>query len=385
VAFLVERLEKCLRAWEDYWFLTSVANTALRATGKPLVCPNEKAVVNAPTFRKKLLNIQRQPIVYSDFLDPMKAHDGFLTRLPFSLGGWCQHSRRVYYLTEEIQAILNATSLKGVTWSDISFPFPVYALSLQRPVIDPEGDRFDFIMVTNYHVQDNNGRVLPGLELRFFCQQCDQYDSLTEANRQNIRNCIRNGDWEHVIKLVQRYLRKVDCIIGAHITFDDQRLEEEVMVTAERCYEGCDADIQAKMNRELAISLWDTMVRIVVGMCLYLKTLPSGSPHQSEWRPAPRSGLTDPRAISNEAQLCTVSSCYTLTRPERVALELEGTAEERKHYELSCHFRQGHWRRPPGYGHIPAAPKTVHVRPCLVRKDRLQEGELPGGAESIVS
>jgi hypothetical protein len=49
-------------------------------------------------------------------------------------------------------------------------------------------------------------------------------------------------------------------------------------------------------------------------------------------------------------------------------------------FELSCPFREGHWRRPPGKGDDPTAPRTVHVRPCIVRRDRLPKdgGLLPG-------
>lgn len=59
------------------------------------------------------------------------------------------------------------------------------------------------------------------------------------------------------------------------------------------------------------------------------------------------------------------------------------TDSQRSYHELCAHFRRGHWRRPPGQGDDPTASKTVWVRPTLVRRDRLPEGALPGGSESI--
>jgi len=208
---------------------------------------------------------------------------------------------------------------------------------------------------------------------------------MNEGNRSNIRARLQHRQYGQAEKLFWRFFRKIDVICSSHIQIWGDRFDEEVTVSAQRQYSHSSPDLQARMEEQMAIYNWDSMIRVVVGMCLYLKTLPSGSPHQSEWRPVPRSGLPDPKAISNEAQVCTVSSCYKLTTQERVMLGLEGTKQEKALYELSCHFRAGHWRRPPGMGSDPTAPKTVHVRPCIVRKDRLQEGELPGGSGAIVA
>lgn len=385
MAYLVERMEKCLRAWEDFWFLMGATNNALKALGKPVICTNEKAVVNASNFRKTLLKFKasQSQIDISDFMPP---RDGnfktvALPALALPISQWCTNSRRVYSITEELQAILDATSLDGVIWQDVSFPFASYALSLKNPVVDPEGDLFDFIIVTIYSVVEDNGSRSPRIGLFFFSRECDEYEPMTEDNRQNFRIRMRRGEWEHILKIRQSFAEKINRICCSYIKLMGTDFNEHVLSTAERVYASCEP---SRYSKDSSVNVWDSMIRIVVGMCLYLKTLPSKSPHQSEWRPVPRSGLPDPRAISNEAQICTVSSCYTLTTEERVMLGLQGTRQEKAAYELSCHFRQGHWRRAPGYGNNPDAPKTVHVRPCIVRKDRLREGELPGGSEAIM-
>lgn len=389
MAFLVERMEKCLRAWEDLWFLIEAINTALSAMGKPRLSSNEGAVVNAPKFRKRLLKNRREKINLSDFIPPrdLSFPVEFFSKIPLFISSWCQHSRRLYHITKELQAVLNATSLEGVTWQDVSFPFPAYSISLQQPVTNDEDSRlYDFVMVNALPREGDDGQLIPSVELIGLSQECERYEPMTEANRQNIRNRIKSGEWEHVVKICTHYLKNTDPK-GLNIYFWG-RPDLEVMSTAQWVLREeaivMPPTIRQASKQEAIETFWESMVRIAVGMCLYLKTLSPQSPHQSEWRPVPRSGLPDPRAISNEAQVCTVSSCYKLTTEERVVLGLEGTKQERAAYELSCHFRQGHWRRAPGYGHLPDAPKTVHVRPCIVRKDRLREGELPGGSQAII-
>lgn len=130
-------------------------------------------------------------------------------------------------------------------------------------------------------------------------------------------------------------------------------------------------------------SHFEIAARIVAGLCLYLTTLPTRTSHRSEWRPADSlAKRPDPRAITTGAEVCLVSSVYELTAQEREVIERVGP---RGYYELCCHFRRGTWRRKPGFGQDPTAPKVVHVRPTIVRKDRLPEGAVPGGSANILA
>lgn len=388
MAQIVDRLEKCLCAWEDFWFLIGVLNQILINTGRAAICPKEGAVVYWQSFRKHLLHLHstESPPDMVRFQQPTDMHNtvaSLLISLPIPLTAWCQQSRRVYRLQPEIQTLLNATSLEGVKWSDVSFPFPAFAVSLGQPIKDNSGMEIDFLLFSKIVAELPDRQPVHWIDLRGFAPSCGQYDPLTDSNRQNMRQRIKDKQWEHGERLVLRFFDRLKGVVGTYFSLNAALFDEVITNTAQRVSSIVGATSEESVH-DSTISICDSTARIVVGMCLYLQTLPLGSPHRSAWRPSVREGRPDPRAISNEAEVCTVSSCYTLTRPERVALGLEGTAEERRHYELSCHFRQGHWRRPPGYGHIPDAPKTVHVRPCLVRKDRLQAGELPGGAETVL-
>lgn len=87
--------------------------------------------------------------------------------------------------------------------------------------------------------------------------------------------------------------------------------------------------------------------------------------------------------MTNDADVCTVSSIYRLT-PEERKLIGDHAVSRRGTVELCAHFRRGHWRRPPGKGDDPTAEKTVWVRPTLVCRDRLAAGSMPGGNRTDV-
>lgn len=381
-----ERIEKCLRAWEDFWFSIEVLNTALMVQGKPLPCIHEKAVVNWPSVRRRILkhdSANRGGFDLSDF-EPPRSDEGSefrenpLAHLISPIVGWCLYSRRIYQISKDLQAVLNATSLKGINWKDVCLPFHSYAVKLEDPFVDCDGDEFDFIFVNTYEASNPKTQVF---EIYFLAKACDRYDPLDKTRKETIRKNLRDRNYQKIWSWIERFCPSLDRVVFSSISISASNFDEEVLESAKFAFEKYDPAKKGKMRNQNAVENLNAAIRIVVGMCLYLKTLPPQSPHQSDWRPAVRFGLPDPKAISNEAQICTVTSCYNLSTEEKIMLGLEGTRNQRDAYELCCHFREGHWRRPPGQGSDPSAQKTVHVRPCLVRRDRLQEGELPGGAQ----
>lgn len=391
MVYIVDRLEKVLRAWEDYWFLLNVVNKIQAQRRDKPVCPKEKAMVNYGSFRKFLLGLRKdkKEIDVNRFQEPNheSVRGQFLTSLASEMVGWCKDSRRVFHLTQELQILLDATSLDKVCWKDVRAPFSSFAVALERPIIDCEGDLFDFILVHAGLARAQNKIVHGRIWFRFFNKKCDNYTPLTQPNRQNILNRIQKGQWLHVEKLTIRFLDRIDKnIIGSHFSIAMDCGEELVTATAERVFKRANNEDRENFQGSLdgALPLWDSMIRIVIGMCLYLKTLPPKNPHVSKWKKTPRIGIPDPKAITNEAEICTVSSYYKLTTEEIEVLGLDKEEKQRAHYEVRCHFREGYWRRPPGRGHDPTAEKTVWVRPTIVRRDRLQENQLPGGTKKIM-
>lgn len=119
--------------------------------------------------------------------------------------------------------------------------------------------------------------------------------------------------------------------------------------------------------------------RLLLGTVLYLQTLPVHSPHRADWRPLARTELPNPHPITGETQLCVLSSSRTLTSEIREQLLAE-REQQITGRQIKTHFRTGYWRRRPGQGHIPDAPRIVWIHPTIVRRDRLREGEVPAGS-----
>lgn len=381
-----DRIERLLRAYEDYWYLIGVWNRVRLALGKSPACRRERAVIHYRGFRKKLLQVQsfsqldvhdfQQP---SDFLQDKPWSLPHLWTLPLMLTSWCKDSRRIYYIKPDLQALLEATSLEGVTWSDVTLPFPSFAVRFGQPIMG-EGVSYDYAIVSSFNLIDK-----PGTWMRIFYlvrSSVAGYQQLSPANRKNIEERIARKQWRHAEEVIGRFFHKVCHTLCNYFPLSQENEADLVLNSAKREYARHEPGNQDFCR--IIVPLFDQAVRVIVGMSLYLKTLPAGSPHQGQWKRTSKTAVPDPRAITNEAEVCTVSSCYQLTREERVMLGLEGSKDERMEYNLSCHFREGHWRRPPGQGQNPTAPKTVHVRPTIVRRDRLRPDELPAGTQKIM-
>ena len=126
----------------------------------------------------------------------------------------------------------------------------------------------------------------------------------------------------------------------------------------------------------------ETLFQIVFGFCLYLSSLPPQSAHRSAWQKAldKHERKANPRGIINEAEVCSVSSTIYLTTEQIELIESQETQAKR---EICPHFRRGHFRRPPGQGQNPEAPRTVAVAPTFVKRGLHEEGTLAAGAKTV--
>ena len=381
-------LELVLRAWEDFWWLVHHINRLLVATGGTALCSNRGSVLNAGRFRDCLLGIhdpERQRELY-EFIPPadMKRSLSYEGGYPLALARWSVHSRRIYKLDSDLQALLQATSLKGVLWSDVQLPFDSFAIELAQPLIDSEGNRFGFLLVSTPLPYELEEDISPKdlIDFRCFGTKGMKYAPLNTQQRERIQTSvdrqIDRGDPYGILTEYRELASKpLDRVPTSSFKLHSHP-DELVTETAERVYK----EKFPGVDRPAALATWDAMTRLVVGLALYLKTLPPGSSHVSEPTKPFRSGLPDRKVITNRWEVCNVTSVIPLTREERIFYGVEGNQEEQRQakYELSCHFREGHWRRPPGKGDDPTAPRTVHVRPCIVRRDRLpKDGGLPAG------
>ena len=400
MAGTVERLEQVLCNWEDKWFVLNTIAQIL-ANEPNLTCdrfdiPMVGPVVNFYRFRKYLREFMAAKNMkefdeerfigwrYLGLGQILKDFNYSLLTFPKAIASWTLHSRRAFHLSADLQVLLNSTILDGIYWRDVSFPFRSFAVCLEIPIVDHRGCKFDCVLVGEEpdHKRDNL------ISFRLFDAKFGEPRAVSLKVRENITKTLQQKRWAHANELLQEVVRVANLkeMLRLATFFLDDNVKD-APVTSNVCkidYDGRPLEHQERRAPEESIH-FDAAVRIVVGLCLYLQTLPPGSSAKSEWKKHDRVGKKhDPRAITNDAQVCTVSCTHKLTAEERKATGSDEQMRKKSLYELCAHFRRGHWRRPPGQGHIPDAPRIVWVRPTLVRRDRLAEGQLPGGAEAIL-
>ena len=385
--YLVRRLDQALRLWEDTCYMTNRLGTLERylvamgqkVDGEPVSF--EGAVGNWNNFRGDLLRGADFNEVHDKYC--IGAALGPLHSLPLGLGEWSRTSRRVFHLTEELLTLLSLTSLDGIRWSEVHWPLDSFLVTLDQPLIDENGTSFDAILL--YRFEAAEGWAV-GLQL--FSSKLEAYRPLTFDDRDRINKLLNrgvNGPLGKASGKIALWFKATSGIPTSISISLPPGLDDCLVTDSYRAiHEKLGYDYTGGREDGSSNSTIDAATRIVVGLCLYLATLRSeGEEQQSSWEGIPREeSKKDPRAITREAKVCWVSSKYRLSREESDVVE---SFRGRAHVSMCAHWRRGHWRRSPGQGNNPDAPKHVWVRPTLVRKDRLKPGELPGGSIALVT
>jgi hypothetical protein len=341
-------------------------------------CENAGPIFHAPEFRRYLMGAMKETSFDFDRFwptsDAMGHQLGAQSWIPLELFHWTKASRRLFCISSELQELLRMTSLDGITWKDATeaFPFPSFAIEFEEPLVSSGGTEFGGAMFSTVYLK--GGRVAC---FRVFPTKLLAYQSLSEKERTRMRRHLSTKELGRLSGKSTECRRVIKSLSFVVESFPlGSCLENQVLDSLANIATLAPG---ARESVDEASEILQDALNIAVGFSLYLKTLPPQSVYRKPWQNPPRSGKPDPLAICNKAQICAVSSCYHLNDAEKRALE-----ENRIGSEKACHFRRGHWRRAPGSGSDPLAPKIVHVRPTLVRKDRLKKNQLPGGSEMHV-
>jgi hypothetical protein len=167
--YLVRRLDQALRLWEDTCYMTNRLGTLERylvAMGQKLDGELESldgAITSWNDFRGDLLR----------GIDLTEAHNKYcsgplvspLHSFPVSLNEWSRNSRRVFHLTEELLTLLSLTSLDGVRWSEVHWPFESFLVTLDQPLVDENGTSFDAILLYRIHTLEQVSIILSHLNV----------------------------------------------------------------------------------------------------------------------------------------------------------------------------------------------------------------------------
>lgn len=383
----VHRLEQALGLWEETCMSFSVLANISPEQGVVLEGP----FVHWPKFRRYLLDtLNSTDFDFDRFLgnertmSALKLSGSTIAHLPQALASWTRHSRRVFHVSEELQHLLLMTSLEGVTWEDVSWPFQSFAVTLESPIQDNHGNKYDCILVSR---ETNLISGEPVIGFRLFTTDFENYKPMTRDDKAKILKIIERKQWDKADRFINKRLPDKQDMMAGCFYISQEHLKLPVTAAISQVTDiSEDRWLAEVFERETDHSNphFDFGARLVVGLCLYLSSLPSGSPHVSAWKKVERKPSFDPHAVTNEAEVCSVTSVYKLTTEERAILQ-GGSGSARAYYEVRAHFRQGHWRRRPGTASDPDAPKVVMVRPTIVRRDRLTPGALPGGTEKVLT
>ncbi len=379
------RLEQAIRLYEDIAFLQGAHNQVDRMLRRPVIFRSDLAVANWSNLRPTILTIRPNmtDLEIYQTMDPFRFpvrpqskgsiinRENFLDMIPLVTALWTRDSRRVFHISEDLQLLLDATSLEGITLQDVKFPFNCFLISLARPIsgiLRPEGVEvaFDTMLVTN--TQEPN-RVT----FWIITGENDRFKFLTATQRREIQKYLGRGKAKRAKVLIDRHLEDFSWCTGSSFNVNGKMKSTPV------------TEVVDAMNRTDG-EFGDKAIRIIVGMCLYLKSLPPASPHVSLWTPVHRNLSGDRyEGVTDASHICHVSTQFKLTSGERKIFVDHTDEVMRTGYRQKVpHFRCGFWGRPKGLGHDPNALKTVWTRPTIVNDHLLKPGELPRGADTVL-
>lgn len=377
----VVRLEQALGAWEELMYIAHVVSQGLPNTNQPRLIPKEGPHVHYRELRSHLLSLRSMDdFDQAKFVGTLETEfDALLGGykiLPTMLAGWCANSRRVYHLDRDLQALLMATSLESLVWDDVQAPFESFGISLEEPLKSLDGSTYDFLLVSPLDELDfvsSEDKILPWCLFEFQSRFAHWKPTTL---RKALESRVRMGKYFEAAQLASKkglLKRNLKFLRGSIVSRSHPTSIEDLLTELAR-------DSEKDRWGQTGHLSW----RLVIGLCMYLNMLPPESPRIGAWTPSPklsgRMKSLDTAAITDESQVCTVSSVRTLSREESDTL-LRRVTGRATAIEMRAHFRTGHWRRPPGTAHNLEQKKTVWVQPTIVRRDRLPEGGAPGGGQ----
>ncbi len=384
-----QRLDDLVHIWEDRCLMLRLRAELHKAKGQTPDYPIEGPLKEWRSYRGLMRELAKQPFTEEEEemfaaqediqelleqdelakfclpLETIKAI-GPYAPIPGEVAMWTGSSRRIYQLTEDMQDLLEATKLNGMTWGEAKLPFRSFIVRLPRPIVDAKGHAYDELLVGSMNAgfkQQGDGAFVKQAHEPFYIRLLhrvvdDAPYKLSEFERHAVDKAIRRRD----VKTMARLLNEVRTVVGRN-------------VSSRACIDrSCVADLDIGqsfhelMRQSYSFSCpcggehkeWDQAVHIAMAMCLYLLSLPAKARKRPDERQVGRSSLP-PLAMGRDATVQTIAF------PEHLPPELrEALHDMRQGREVSAHFRTSHFRRAPGTANDPEAPKTVFVRWAFV-------------------
>ncbi len=372
--FRIRRLDQGIACWQELMWALRLEFTYGAMLGQRTPFPLAGPILHSEALTEHLLTLRSmadfdRKRFFMSFADKISCAE----MLPVILAYWCVGSRRVYHIDEDLQAILLATSLKDLTWADVKPPFETFGISLPRPIRGGPGKKNDFLMLSPllfdpFTMSQASSKEIAEFAPWFMMKLSADLENWEQSrDRQLIQRKFDRGKMHEAVRLLES--RKLRAKNNAFATGCLASRAKDIKIT------DLLSAVSEPGDRDDEFA-W----RIVIGLCKYLRLLPAQSPLVSEWSRfrLPKSQRPSGDAIiTDESQICTVRLSRQLT-PEDREYFFKYAEGRLTGIELECHFREGHWRRPPGFGHLPV-DRSVHVDPTIVRPDRWPVQGLPIG------
>ncbi|MFA6475856.1 MAG: hypothetical protein WCV68_00420 [Candidatus Paceibacterota bacterium] len=355
-------MEKALQAHEDsLWYLRQIWQTQ----GKDSNClPEPGALREALTNGDWTAVNVILAMLWTYFKEELGKDTGLASILFYTamdIADWVRNSRRVYSLSPSLAEMLLATDLPKFKARDVKFVSLVFAIKLEEPVTTPSGKVHDYI-VFRYLPAGEDG--LTEIVMRSYSGEMDTYQRVSADKKKRIERLARNnpaGFVQHSSPCIGE-LNKATYTGLAFTCPVDIPLNE--MMTAQVF--GEDTPVE---DREV-------LFRLCFGLNLYLQ-----SSRKDDYE-AKRTNRAWPnergKPVTDQTDIFDLNVSTVFHRKSH-SLEDEETCRSGG-YEMRPHLRNGHWRRPWGYGKDPDAPATVWIKPLWVRKDLIAKGVQPIGA-----
>jgi len=390
------RLEEALRYWENSLFLITaigLADASPHITNLPEIASH--LPLRTHDFRRRLLGSRNAEYAPESVFGTEDVYTATKDRIghgsiafPQLLWSWSRRSRRSYTLASDLQLQLAGTALSNVRVGDIPWPFDTFGVALPEPISTHANlgfeHRFDYLLVSRKERFEMTGdREM--IVILLICRHLTGMQYMSPEERSRIAKEARRGSrWKDIGRFWGRYgLDKVSKDGCINPVFIAPAADTLLVDSLTQHMHNTSQDGSVPANKAMAFTT--ILNRVVFGLCLYLSTLtPEERRHHLRWskgEPASvrRADSRKPETIGDEAEVCMVTSVQTISDRERELLRR--IMQSGKEISLpGPHFCQGHWRRPPGKGDDPSAPRTVWVRPYETGIEQLGENELPGGA-----
>ncbi len=392
MAKIIDSLECSLQIWEDLCLLIQLLSKFQQKQGLKPDYPLQGPFVHYAEFRNNLKSAGINPdfeTIIKKFTEPYRSDKspalGDLAQLAFELALWSSSSRRVYHLTSDIQLLLNATTIKNITWQDVRLPLPSFTILLDEPIKDTDDQiEYDCILITS----GLSSTGIKEIEFRLIPNNFRSYSRISDEEVKLMKKFLKQNKQDKLLKRIQKHYSAIPSPLLSpifSIPLTEKALQSKVTDSIIDLALEFVAQAQAQGHKitipkgvKVMPEEGNTATRLIVSLCLYLTT-------REGWKIKSKKQQSS-KSKKNKA-LPPINDCFELFT---IITERKLNPQEKKAFsaglkkttgQISPHWRMGTWRFPPNKANDPEAKKTVWVSPSLVNKHLISGNNLPNGSK----